>query len=392
MLMLLVALCMGLLVKLGSGRSASTLVIIYGAYRSFDLTCPDIVKNIIEPNAPNVHIILSLDVDPPFQIPLVAGTCLDPYVSKMTIMEGKVTNFNKKHFHVKEFLLVMRAFEYAAKLDIPFDYAIKLRFDNGVNRPILPFQYLYHPYISSDVSKNAANPYLIFQSQLDVEYKSRSQRLPTLQERAWHWITASGNLVFIDASFNVDEVPVWTPYHVHDFQERIHSYVFNQTGLSSHRDVIRLIRKAMHKLKPVYMIGSTWIHYGPYDIVAKATRLALDDFCVSNWSDVGSNYQHFQKDPTRVTEAIIRLAHWKQQWNLVDLIYRPDYTKSFNDSDLRSYEEDRKDPNRHYYLVRLCDRIPKRGGCRINSVVNRVANAEVKHTDAKHLWTPCTTC
>lgn len=376
-------LCLSMLLAVVASKTTNTLIIIYGHYRTFDITCPDIVKHIIEPNAPNIHIILSLDIEPPFRMPIAGGTCLDPYVSKLTIMEGVLNNYNNKHVHVKEFLLVARAFEYAASLKKHFNYAIKLRFDNGINRPILPLSYIYHPHIS-DKNSITASPFKMFQEELDVKFKQRKGRLPSFTERAWSWIITSGNPVFIESSFRIaEDVPVWTPYHVEDFTKRIYNFVFNQTSvvLKSQHDVIKLIHTTMTKLRPVYMIGSTWIHYGPYELVQKATRLALDDFCNKNWSMAVGNNHRFSRNPARVTEAVIRLVHWQQKLNLVDLIHWPDYAKSFNDSDMRSYTEDKHDPNRHYYLVRTCERLPLRGGCRINSQARRIAGRQVQHSN-----------
>lgn len=371
-----------------------TLIIIYGQKRTFDLTCPDIWQHVIQPNLLNAYLVLSLDEKPPFELSQVAGSCLRPMLNRTAIIDGLVSVPNGVHCHIKELKLLARAFNYANKLNITFEYAIKVRFDNAINRPILPIASIYRPHLHSQ-----ANEFHSFHTHLDTIYQQKYQRWPALTERVWAWIMTSGNPVFIEPSlFHPETVYSWTPFRHDIWTRRITTFVFHQqygnytasisnfNSVYSHQLVVST-RHAMRHLHPVYMIGSTWIHYGPYDLVESATQKALLDYGKASWVDFGINTT-FSKDPRSVVESVIRLAHWKSKLNLVDLVYWPDYDISFSRTESRSYEEMRRDDTLFYWLVRDCEYRPVQKDCLINTQSVRITINETiaKKKKRKRGW------
>lgn len=376
-----------------SSNNTQTLLVIYGQYRSFDLTCPSIVENIVKHYYPHVHIILTLDEVQGFVIPQVGGVCLQPYINNLTIIDGKVDLKGACPQSI-EFVLVKRAFDYIFEHRLSYHYAIKLRFDNVIKSPILPLPYIFHPQLNvtgKHLSRalrrpggvghhptQSSSPFVIFQDLLSQQYLQRNQKLPSFAQRAYDWIITSGNPVFIHSNvFDVDLMSHHTFIPHRQWNRQLREYVLNHTSIiSSMAESVSLVKKTMQKFRPVYLIGSTWIQFGFFNILKKSTYEVLNQFGKISPADFGiENVHWYIKNATEaipryvnVTESVLRLTYKKNNWQLIDLINQRDYDISFNDSDLRSFDEAMHDPKLHYWLVRTCQRNPQLGGCQVNKL------------------------
>jgi hypothetical protein len=162
-----------------------TLIVIYGQYRTFDNTCPLLMKNIVRPNLPNIKIVFILDEIHPIKFSAVAGLCLYPYLKYITVL-GKIINDTKSNVPI-EFVLMTQALDYLAFKNETFDYAIKVRTDNVVLSPLRSISAVYgHFNGSHDVHMRK------FQTDLCILYG----RKPTNREFIYAWISTAGTSFF----------------------------------------------------------------------------------------------------------------------------------------------------------------------------------------------------
>jgi hypothetical protein len=124
----------------------------------------------------------------------------------------------------------------------------------------------------------------------------------------------------------------------------------------------------INKLFPrLYLIGSTWIHFGQANLMFNISKQVINRFGTLDWNNFG--FKHEDKsaplDPhwLRVTESQLRLTHLANSINLIDIIHLPDFAKSFNGSDTNSIEEDLKNPQLQFWLLRTCEYHPFRATC-----------------------------
>jgi hypothetical protein len=341
-------------------NAKNTVVIIYGQYRTFDVTCPTIVKNIIEPNGPNVTIVLSLDHPKPFHFPTLGSICLEPWLEHVHILDG--LGKDNKHYrgHPIEFLLQTRALKYTKSLPIQFDYAIKIRFDNAVNVAFPPLATLYQP-------SSKLNYYHHFREKLKHTFPEKyGNNKANCSEEAWAWIAASGSAHFLPFLENNGGSP-WSMFATDVYSAKLREYLFsNRTHRSN---CIELVEETMELLHPLYLFGSTWLHYGPYDQVYQTTFSALNDFFTLNFKRYG--YSGFLACEN-ITETALRLSHFVQDIPLFDIVNHFDYEASFPSVDFPSNQTLARhfaNPDNLVWLVRLCNKDPFRRDCMFDQYI-----------------------
>mmetsp|Transcript_34181 Transcript_34181/g.32589 ORF Transcript_34181/g.32589 Transcript_34181/m.32589 type:complete len:369 (+) Transcript_34181:139-1245(+) len=337
-----------------------TLIVIYGQYRSFDITCPYLMKNIVQPNLPNARIIISLDEVHPVKFSPVAGLCLYPFLSNITVLGKRKDDDNKSRVPI-EFLLMINALDYLASHNETYDYAIKVRTDNMILSPIRKVSALYGNFNRSQVNQHLNK----FKKTLSFHYG----RKPTNRESIYAWIITGGMSFFIPSMvFPPQTGPPcycnpWCFKNSTIWNKNILMYIEGNSTLDQ-LNFESSIRDVMSKFKVIYLIGSTWVHFGPFELIREASYDIVRSYGTLRWNQFGYNDTLLRWE--KVTESHMRLTHLANNWNLIDLGI--DYGKSFNvEEDKDSLTENSHDPNLHTYLFRNCKRHPKRGECAINS-------------------------
>lgn len=136
------------------------------------------------------------------------------------------------------------------------------------------------------------------------------------------------------------------------------------------------IQTIFHKYGILYLIGSTWIHFGKYQHSIKQSADILKYFGTLTWNETVNG-----EDWKFVAESQLRLVHWINGWNLIDLVNHDDYFESFNSKQTDSvldeysiplYEIQNQQSNCVYrsslkkfvvYLLRDCHRHEHRSEC-----------------------------
>jgi hypothetical protein len=143
------------------------------------------------------------------------------------------------------------------------------------------------------------------------------------------------------------------------------------TNYSANIDLHHFAQTSLHTINQffprLYLIGSTWIHFGQAHLMFNISKQVINRFGTLDWNNFGFKQEDKSKplDPywLRVTESQLRLTHLANSINLIDLYNFPDYVKSFNKTDKNSFEEDLKDPDLQFWLLRTCSYNPLRAGC-----------------------------
>jgi hypothetical protein len=163
---------------------------------------------------------------------------------------------------------------------------------------------------------------------------------------------------------------------------------YNTTSKLQSYSVIQEILKNISNLYPcLYIIGSTWIHFGPSHLLLNISKQVYIKSGTLDWNDFGfflNDTKNRTHDPywKKVTETQLRLTHLlnNKTLNLIDIVNRFDYKKSFNRNDTSSLADDLNDKNLVFWLLRTCSFSPFRFECKnnnsfiINNYLKKITN------------------
>jgi hypothetical protein len=231
-----------------------------------------LIKNVIKPNLPNIRIIISLDEITPYDFSSVAGLCLHPFLSYITILgRTKRSPRNKRSPVPTELLLMTKALDYIASKNETFDYIIKVRTDNMVLSPIPKLSVLYGHFNETQHHGHLKN----FQNNLSKIYN----RNPTIKEVIYSWIISGGMNAFIKSMTFPSPPPhyrkigggenrncfPWCFKNSTEWNKNIQKSIEDDsTLLDDNKFSISAlqssIRDTMSRFKIVYLIGSTWYY------------------------------------------------------------------------------------------------------------------------------------
>lgn len=359
------------------------LIIIYGQYRSFDITCPYIFKHLVKPNLPaKVLIIISKRKVGTVSFKPAALDCLKMFKYRdeiiVTVLDGYLPDFNQSK---PEFQVTEAAVNWAEKSNNSFEYILKVRTDNMVRADID----LKTIFGDSD-NKQFTKKFSSFESTFRLLWGEKYQRFPTWQDVVWGWVFTAGNDFFISPMVFGDPRSVWCPVSPKEWNKNLKEYIYKLTAPSEecssrcyYSYTKMSINNALSIHKVLYLIGSTWIHFGPASLFMQAAHDVVSKFGTLDWSELGysikrwdwetviSDKEYLKDHPDPkwlwVTESQFRAVHMHNGWNLIDLVKIDDYIKSFNGSHLLSFEEEFQNPNLKFYLFRDCSQARLRVGC-----------------------------
>jgi len=358
--------------------SGKTLVVIYGLIRTFDWTVDSIVRNIILPNQP-CDVVLSID-QPIDELGPIASEVLKPYLT-MTFARDDLdfNNFEKgltainthlKNFYAsnningtqqqpapypKEFYQMERVLRWAERTKRQYDYVIKIRTDNYAKWPIqVSSLYGDHPDFAQLFEKHGQG----------VQRELNLTEPLNMQSRLWAWFITGGIAKFARGML------VGRPSSAYS---RLGPLQWNQ-GLKNRIDVMNdpppssssvslqsTVRQLSEEFRLVYLIGSTWIHFGKYEHIRNFSINSAKWWGSLLWEDFGFEASAQWR---YVTESHMRLTHLKNQFSLVDLRNLPDYRISFNRTDTSHFQDNTNDDTHFYWIVRGCDRHKEKANCK----------------------------
>jgi hypothetical protein len=185
----------------------------------------------------------------------------------------------------------------------------------------------------------------------------------------------TGVEAFVDSMvFNTPQSP-WCLVHPNEWNWNIKKHIYSLSLPSS----VNCTHSCQHyyakhalvnitKIFPrVYLIGSTWIHFGPSQLIIDISKQVIQNFGTLDWNNFGFSLHGHVDNPLwlNVTESQFRLTHLlnAKKFNLIDIVHVPDYDKSFDVKDENSIEDDLKNKNLQMWLLRTCDKHPMRKNC-----------------------------
>jgi len=329
-----------------------TLIVIYGLLRTLEWTVDSIIKNVILPNQP-CDVIISID-QPIGHITHKIVQKLGPYLTMLfdkddTDFNAYLKDFNQTTFP-KEFYLMERAFRWVEKTNRTYGYALKIRTDNFAKHPIqISSLYGDHPNFNLLFGK--------FEKGLTQELNP-SQPL-SFAEKVWGWFFTGGIPVFARGMILSRPDSAWSRLHPMEWNKKLKAAV---DASDPAEGIQPTVERLANEFRTVYLIGSTWIHFGRYDLMRNLSQHVSEWWGTLLWEDFGfaATSPHWKY----VTESHLRLSHLKSDLALIDLKNLPDYRLSFNLTDVTHVQENFDDDEHFYWIVRGCDKHKMKANCK----------------------------
>jgi hypothetical protein len=361
-----------------SATPPRTLLIIQGAYRTFDFTVDSIIENLIETNSP-CEVVVSLDTAPS-QEPhsYLALEKLRPYLLRDAGViypdpgEGFLTpattavEFIQHHRALTRVNLSSYDFLMKARTDVVIQQSIRFTTALGYNEAA------FHIHFPSFVAEL-------------LEYDPES----TPEEVIYTWFMTAGNPFYIPHMSKKRNIHMsWSPIGPHDINHALQDAVAKEwqlafeekngekTGedniwslLKTAEDVIlQLVRKVAREQHVMYMAGNTWVGFGLKEDFVPVYETIYEDYGKYSWNQwrgPGWNGSHKWVYGDHVTESHFRLSHLQHNKSLVDLMNLVDHQvtfvleeKCFGHQYLRSAKELAVYILRERQVMCLPDRLP----------------------------------
>jgi hypothetical protein len=235
---------------------ARTLIIIFGAFRTFDRTCLSIAHNIIQPNLPNVRILLSFDQDSSTLLPESISDCLDPYIDTVTVLSTRQKS-GTVHANL-EFLLITRALDYIESEKETFDFMIKVRADLQCNVEIPPLPYIFGlPSSTKQIISKKLEYKLRLEAFIGLTkdvYNRRVQREPTIVELIRAFVLSAGIPQFVELMIFSPMHSPWSMGHASFLRQDLEDTLKKATDEIIGAKYLKYIRKLFRSM--VYYVNS----------------------------------------------------------------------------------------------------------------------------------------
>jgi len=330
-----------------------TLVIIFGQVRTLSTCIQSIYDNILYVNSP-CHCILAIDGK--FQdIPNDVIHLLNPYIYDIFTTHNHDDDEIKRDHQSIEFSLVN---SILSRINPDkYQFILKIRTDIYIRHPI-NLKIIYG-LCSGHQFKKA---FLDFIQHTKIHWKT--QPFEAIQA----WFLTGGLSFFISKQLDKDNPPVspWSISNVYEWNaklfkklEMILERVNKDIDIPYIQFLIRTLSKDDHIL---YLIGSTWIHFGlTMDVLNVSQKLHyhhttmkwshLNDDDVMEWTDHKNEVRKkCVKEWRNITDDQIRMVHHLNDVRLMDLVNPNDYIESFDAR--HSFKVNKKDSNLFAFIVR----------------------------------------
>lgn len=329
-----------------------TLIIIYGQVRTLETAIIPIYRNIILENHP-CHILLSID-GCLSDVPEKTRKLLDPYLMDIYFTNNKFDDDVLRDNNRIEFTLVKNALDKLTQNQKDmYKFMLKIRTDLYIKQHLC-LKNIYglqsFEQFKRDWESFSSNPNI---SELNLQSKLKA------------WFLTSG-IPFFANRYKEDEIGIspWSLSNTVKWNDKLWNLLDEKMKLSSDHSVFRIhqiIRQLSYDAKVVYLIGSTWIHYGYFKDVYNISMQIYSKYGTLQWPNVadddvlewtdhkGTKRSKTQKEWQWITDDQIRLCH-NYNYGLIDLVNPQDYIESFDSWHL--LHENIKNTNLFAFIVR----------------------------------------
>lgn len=339
-----------------------TLVIVYGQVRTLRLTALSIYHKILAPNHP-YHVLLAIDGGfddiPPNVLKLFGPRLIDVYTTRFETededdhdQQQQQRRLPRDHNRI-EFALVHNALTRLTPAQKErYLFMIKVRTDLYIREPID----LHGIYCIRSIPEFRA----AWQRFKDTP---KIKALSTTTEQMQAWFLTGGGIKFFASRYSDTHRPVspWSLSNTVDWNQKLWDQLstYHNTPVNQQR----LLREIGRRV--VYLIGSTWLHFGYFEIMEDLVRdiflghgtylwpgKANDDLL--QWTDhKGIVRSKPQSEWKWITDDQLRLCHTLHHGNdcfLIDLVNPEDYIESFDAT--HSLKENIANPGLFGFIVR----------------------------------------
>lgn len=330
-----------------------TLIIIYGQVRTLETAIIPIYRNIILENYP-CHVLLSID-GCLSDIPEKTRKLLDPYLMDVYFTNNKFEDDVLRDHNRIEFTLVKNALEKLTpnQKDM-YKFMLKIRTDLYIKQQLC-LKNIYglqsFEQFKTDWASFSSTPQI---SKLHLPSKLKA------------WFLTGGVPFFIDR-YKEDEIPT-SPWSLSDtvvWNEKLWHLLDEKMKLSNDQSLFlihQIIRQLSYDARVIYLIGSTWIHFGYFKDVYEISVQIYSKYGALQWPNhsdddslewidhKGTKRSKTQKEWKWITDDQIRLFHITYNYALMDLVNPHDYIESFDS--WHSLHENIKNKNLFAFIVR----------------------------------------
>lgn len=206
-----------------------------------------------------------------------------PLLNTFDVLQLGELPVKREFFHMQAAMQYIKSvYGPSSSQNFPFKFAIKARADN---------------YVKVDISVSAAygttgsffQHFSKFAMQYDSMLVVRGKQKSTFHEQLWAYVFSGGLVEYIDAMiFNPSPSP-WCLVNATSWNSELRDFVFTlPTGDNSnsynYEGVLKSNMRSIHAKFPiVYLIGSTWVHFGPYEVISTAAEEILKGFGNFKW-------------------------------------------------------------------------------------------------------------
>jgi hypothetical protein len=324
-----------------------TLIVIYGQVRTFEITGLSIYQKIIMENHP-CHVLLAID-GRYSDIPQKILTLLDPYLLDVYTTHLKTDDDIPRDHNRIEFILVKNALDKLTPIQKEeYMFMVKVRTDMYIREKIC----LKRIYCRQSLQ----------QFQIDWTNFTNHENIIKLnpKEQLKAWFLTGGGLNFFLKRYNQNYRPVspWSLSDVIEWNNELWKSLDNVK--KSLFAIHKYIRKIAQEQKIVYLIGSSWVHFGYFHELDTLSNTIAKDYGTFRWNDddeallewtdhKGVKRSKTQKHWRWITDDQLRLCHF-QAHSLIDIVNPQDYIESFDS--WHTLKENVKNENLFAFIVR----------------------------------------
>jgi hypothetical protein len=320
-----------------------TLIVIFGQIRTFEHCLRSMLDNIIIPNKP-CDVVLAIDGSY-HEIPKPILQDLKYYLIDIYTTQNKTVE--RDHQSI-EFSLVKHAMDRIPDMD-SYKFMLKIRTDLFVRSPI-NIKTIYGTCSNAE-----------FERYFFKNWKNDPG------EAVQSWLLTGGLDFFKDKQLN-RACPPRSPWSIQNIFEWNHSLfekirlVFQRLDDISIHTLKTFIQKFCENEKIVYLIGSTWIHFGLAKDIKEITEILYHNHTKMTWpgkndedelewvDHKGETRRKLQKDWKLITDDQFRLVHHLHGYHLMDLVNNNDYIESFDAH--HTHNVNKKNRNLFAWIVR----------------------------------------
>lgn len=336
------------------------LVIIFGEVRTLAECALSIYTHLVLVNRP-CYVMLAIDGSYD-DIPKDVMTLFRPVLYDIYVTHNKEASLQRDNQRI-EFCLVEQALRRIQHDLDEFEFIAKVRTDIFLRHPI-DIRTAYGRCSYERFSK----AFTTVMDQARIDWRKD----PVNAVKAW--FLTGGIPYFVSKQLDVNRPPhsPWSISNVYEWNQRLfqvmEEVIKRRLTVSSEGKKVDLaylhvlIRMVSQNERVVYLIGSTWIHYGLKEHIVdlsltlseKHTTMKwahLDDDQELSWTDHKGKVRSKKQSEWRlITDDQMRMVHHLHGYALIDLVNPTDYIESFDAR--RTHQQNKKDPKTFAWIVR----------------------------------------